>query len=130
MFKKYKKGLMFMFGEYVKQERLKKDLSLREFCRRISYDAGNWSKIERGILPPPQDEETLTKIANVLNISDTTAKQELFDLSHISAGLLPPDFLSEKELVMSLPLFLRTVKNIKPTKEQLDNLINLMQKGI
>ncbi len=119
-----------MFGEYVKQERLKKDLSLREFCRRISYDAGNWSKIERGILPPPQDEETLTKIANVLNISDTTAKQELFDLSHISAGLLPPDFLSEKELVMSLPLFLRTVKNIKPTKEQLDNLINLMQKGI
>jgi len=119
-----------MFVDFIKQERLKMDLSLREFCRRISYDAGNWSKIERGMLPPPQDEETLNKITDVLNINDTAAKQDLFDLAHISAGVLPPDLLSDEELVKSLPIFLRTVRNVQPTKEQLDNLIDLMRKGI
>ena len=48
-----------MFGEFIKQKRLEKDLGLREFCRQLDEDASNWSKIERGIMGPPQDEGKL-----------------------------------------------------------------------
>ena len=29
-------------------------LTLREFCRRNGFDPGNVSRLERGLVPPPQ----------------------------------------------------------------------------
>ncbi len=45
-----------MFGDYLKSRRLERDLTLRDFCRSAGEDPSNWSKVERGILPPPTDE--------------------------------------------------------------------------
>lgn len=50
-----------MYGEFIKELRVKKEISLREFCKQIEMDASNWSKTERGLLAPPQDEEKLKK---------------------------------------------------------------------
>ena len=52
-----------MFGEFIKKRRIDKGLGLREFCKQIEMDASNWSKVERGVLSPPQDEEKLRNIA-------------------------------------------------------------------
>ena len=57
-----------MFGEFVRDRRLARDLTLRDFCRRIGEDPSNWSKVERGILPPPQSIEKLNLLAKVLAI--------------------------------------------------------------
>lgn len=51
-----------MYGEFIKELRAKKEISLREFCKQVEMDASNWSKIERGVLAPPQDEEKLKKL--------------------------------------------------------------------
>jgi transcriptional regulator with XRE-family HTH domain len=59
-----------MFGEYLKGKRLEKDLTLRDFCRSAGEDPSNWSKVERGILPPPTDEARLTNIAGILGLED------------------------------------------------------------
>lgn len=113
-----------MFGEFVKKERLKRGLGLREFCRALVFDASNWSKIERGILPPPQDEEKLKEIANLLGIDRKSERwQELNDKANIDAGIIPKDFLSDEEVLKSLPLFFRTIRSEKPTTEELDELI-------
>ena len=48
-----------MFGQFVKQIRECQRLGLREFCLENGYDPSNWSKIEREVLPPPRDEDTL-----------------------------------------------------------------------
>jgi transcriptional regulator with XRE-family HTH domain len=121
-----------VFGETIKKERLKAGLSLREFCRKISYDASNWSKIERGKYSPPQDEEMLNTIAHVLNINtDSLIWKELVDKAHIDAGIIPPDILSDEEIVKALPLFFRTLRSEKPTEEELNNLIeNIRREGI
>ena len=47
--------------------------------------------------------------------------------ANIAQGIIPFDILSEKELVASLPAFFRTLKNKKPTKDEIDNLINLIR---
>ncbi|MCJ7833606.1 MAG: helix-turn-helix domain-containing protein, partial [Deltaproteobacteria bacterium] len=59
-----------MFGEFIKKRRIVKGLGLREFCKQIEMDASNWSKIERGVIPPPQDPAFLDKTANLLGLGE------------------------------------------------------------
>ena len=119
-----------MFGQFVKDHRLGKNLSLREFCRALSLDASNWSKVERGLLPPPQDQAKLQQIAVILDIRPASAKfQELTDLAAIDAGTIPKDILGDKEIIKSLPMFFRTVRSEKPTSEEIEKLIQKIRSG-
>lgn len=96
-----------MFGEFVKQKRIECELSLREFCRRLNEDASNWSKIERGKLPPPQDIEKIEMISGILNIKkDSQEWNNLLDYARIDAGIIPDYVMKDSELMAVLPLFL------------------------
>jgi len=79
-----------MFGEFIKQIRERQRLGLREFCLDNGYDPSNWSKIEREVLPPPRDEETLRTWAKQLGLkqgSDDWLK--FFDYAAVDAGRIP-----------------------------------------
>jgi transcriptional regulator with XRE-family HTH domain len=92
-------------------------------------DASNWSKIERGLLAPLQDEDKLKNIARVLGIkigSDTW--KEMRDLANIDAGIIPDDIRSDAEILKALPMFFRTIRSDKPTAEELDKLIDMIKK--
>jgi transcriptional regulator with XRE-family HTH domain len=120
---------MAMFGEFVKERRIAKDISLRKLCQTIEWDASNWSKIERGLLSPPQDEEKLGRIAEVIGIKQGSEEwQAMTDLSRIGAQMLPDDIAADRRIVNALPLFFRTVRSDKPTAEELDRLIALIKK--
>lgn len=118
-----------MFGGFVKERRLALDLSLREFCKLIEEDPSNWSKVERGILPPPQLIEKLNLIAKVLQLKKN--KEEyvaLLDKAAVDAGKIPRDLLEDREVLEILPAFLRTVGSIKPTEQELMALIEALRK--
>ena len=116
-----------MFGEFIKERRIVKSISLREFCKRVEMDASNWSKVERGLLAPPQDEEKLRKIARVLGIKvGSSLWKEMKDKANIDAGIIPEDILSDEKVLNSLPIFFRTIRSEKPTLEDLDKLINMI----
>lgn len=118
-----------MFGEFIKERRINKGISLREFCKRIEIDASNWSKVERGLLAPPQDEEKLRKIARVLDIKiGSPSWKEMKDKANIDAGIIPEDILSDEKVLNSLPIFFRTIRSEKPTPEDLDKLIAMIRK--
>jgi len=118
-----------MFGEFIKEKRLSKGLGLREFCKMIEVDASNWSKVERGVLAPPQDEEKLKKIAMALDIKFKSAMwREMKDKASIAAGVIPQDILSDTEVLHSLPMFFRMLRNEKPTPEELNRLIQIIKK--
>ena len=117
-----------MFGEFIKSLRIKRDIGLREFCRRLSIDASNWSKVERGLLAPPQDKDKLDQIAQVLNVEKgSELYNELTDKASIAAGIIPKDILSDQETLNSLPMFFRTVRSEKPTPEELEKLIKTIR---
>jgi transcriptional regulator with XRE-family HTH domain len=120
-----------MFGEYVKNKRVEKELTLREFCRRLEEDASNWSKIERGVMGPPQDTGKLKKIAAILDIAEGTAEWDQFlDQARVGAGIIPDYIMSDKEVVDVLPVFFRTVGSVKPTKEELEEFIETLKRGV
>ena len=58
------------FADYVREKRISAGLTLREFCRKSGIDSSNWSKVERGLLSPPQSKEILTEVASFLNIEE------------------------------------------------------------
>ncbi len=118
-----------MYGDYIKDIRMKKEMSLREFCKQVEIDASNWSKIERGLLAPPQDEEKLKKIARVLGIKiGSETCKEMKDLANIDAGIIPDDIRSDADILKALPMFFRTIRSDKPTAEELDKLIDMIKK--
>ncbi len=118
-----------MFGEFVKQRRIARNITLRKFCQAIEWDASNWSKIERGLLAPPQDEEKLGRIAAVIGIKQGSEDwQSMKDLARLGMQKLPDDIAADRRIVNALPLFFRTVRSDKPTAEELDRLIDLIKK--
>ena len=115
------------FGRILKELRIKRGLTLRHACRIAGYDPSNWSKIERGKMSPPSDEKILRKWTKILKISGSQKIQEFIDEARLVQGILPQDILSKGNLVDFLPAFFRTLRNKKPTKKEIDHLIELIK---
>ncbi|OGY40941.1 MAG: hypothetical protein A2Y82_03720 [Candidatus Buchananbacteria bacterium RBG_13_36_9] len=116
------------FGELLKELRMKQNLSLRDVCKKVNYDPSNWSKIERGLISPPSDEPILGQWANALGLAkESKGYYEFIDQANIAQGIIPDYIMQEKDLVKALPAFFRTVRNEKPTKKEIDDLINLIK---
>ncbi len=118
------------FGDFIKERRASQGISLREFCRKIGLDPSNWSKVERSLLYPPRNELLLKKIAKLLKIEIGSKMWiEMKDNAQIDAGRIPEDILSDADLARSLPLLFRTLRDDRPTPEDLDRVFELLRKG-
>ena len=118
-----------MFGKFVKEKRLEKNLTLREFCRQLGEDASNWSKIEREKLAPPKDETKLENIAGIIGIKKGSDEWDrLVDMANVDSGKIPEYVMTDKEVLDTLPLFFRTIGSVKPTPEELIELIEHLKK--
>lgn len=115
------------FSKTLSELRIKKGFSLREICNKVNYDPSNWSKIERGRLSPPSNEVVLKKWAKTLGLKEKNDIRKFIDEAQIAQGIIPGDILSQKEAVNYLPAFFRTLRNKKPTKQELDKLIELIR---
>lgn len=112
-----------LFGDFFKSKRIALSKTLRQFCLEYYLDPGNISKLERGLLPPPQGTDKLEEYARYLKIKKGSDDWfEFFDLARLSAGRIPDEVLSDKALLSKLPLVFRTLKGQKLTKEQLNKL--------
>ena len=113
-----------MFGTFIKELRARRRLGLREFCLEHGHDPSNWSKIERQVLQPPRDEETLRTWAKQLGLkpgSDDWLK--FFEYAAVDAGRIPDRILEDKELAAHLPAFFRTLSGQKPSREDMEKLL-------
>jgi len=119
------------FGDFIKRARAKKGETLRDFCVKHGFDPGNFSRMERGMSPPPQREELLEKYAAALGFKRNTDDWiEFFDLAAATHGQLPKDLLTEDELIGKLPVLFRTLRGSKVPTEKLDDLIEMIRKGV
>jgi transcriptional regulator with XRE-family HTH domain len=117
-----------MFGEFIKRLRSDRRLGLREFCIAADCDPSNWSKVERGILSPPQDQNFLDRIAVILDLPENSQDRDLLmDYAAIDAGKIPPYVLSDAELVKRLPVFFRTATGKKPNAAELARLAEILK---
>ncbi|MGD0626084.1 MAG: helix-turn-helix transcriptional regulator [Thermodesulfobacteriota bacterium] len=118
------------FGQFFRKMRERHRLSLRRFCVENNVDPGNISKLERGLLPPPQSREKLEEYAAYLQIKEGSDDwYEFFDLASAQSGKIPQDLLNDEDLVKKLPLVFRTIRGQKISAEKLDELAEVIKKS-
>lgn len=122
---------MAAFGEYFAEMRRQRlGVSLREFCTENGFDAGNMSRLERGRMAVPASREILERYARALGLKDNTDEWiQFFDLAAAERGEIPPDLLSDEEVVKKLPVLFRTLRGNRVTQEQMDDLTNLIRRS-
>jgi transcriptional regulator with XRE-family HTH domain len=115
-------------GELLKELRIRSGRTLRDFCTVNGFDAGNYSRIERGLFAPPQGEK-LAEYAMALGVEKgSDIYIDIFDRAAADRGELPHDLLADEQLVAELPLLFRTLRNRPITEEKMDNLVSILRK--
>jgi transcriptional regulator with XRE-family HTH domain len=99
------------FGSFFRSSRKALGLTLREFCRQNGLDPGNTSKLERGLLPPPQTQEGLKSYAKSLKLGPNSAEWDtFFGLAAAATGRLPEEMLENKQTAQRLPRLLSRLR--------------------
>ena len=114
------------FATYFKDRRIQQRMTLRDFCIKAEADPANISRIERALVPPPQDHAILARYAAALGIKDGTDDWFTFcDLAAAGRGIIPKDIMDDKELAAHLPAIFRTIRGAKPAT---DDMLRLVEK--
>jgi transcriptional regulator with XRE-family HTH domain len=116
------------FGNFFKERRIALKKTLRRFCFESELDPGNISKLERGILPPPQSREKLEEYAKLLRIKKGSDEwYTFFDLAAAETGKIPDDLMSGKKIEDKLPILFRTLRGQKVPNDKLEELIKTLR---
>jgi transcriptional regulator with XRE-family HTH domain len=117
------------FGEFLKERRTERRLTLRAFCNATGYDPANYSKLERGLLAPPKDPERLDVFREALAIPrESEAYREMLRLAALDRGEIPVTILSNEALLGKLPVFFRTLEGDPVNEAALDELIQTLRR--
>lgn len=117
------------FGQFLKALRVNRGVTLRDHCLSHGFDPGNYSRLERGLYPPPK-QELLEKYARALGVLEGTDDwMEYFDLAAVAKGELPRDLLDDAAVVEKLPVLFRTLRGDRIPPEKLEQLIEMLRKG-
>lgn len=118
------------FGEFFKEKRIALKKTLRQFCAENKLDPGNISRLERGLMPPPQGSDKLEEYAFYLHIKKGSDDwYTFFDLARIDAGRIPESLLNNESVAASLPILFRTLRGQKISEKKLERLVELIKKS-
>jgi transcriptional regulator with XRE-family HTH domain len=121
---------MSAFSSLLRRLRAKQGLTLRDFCLKNHFDPGNYSRLERGLYPPPQSHEQIEKYARALGLQEGSEEwMELFDVAAATRGEIPRDLLTDAELVEKLPVLFRTLRGQPVSPEKLGELAELIRRS-
>lgn len=117
-----------LFGEFFKTRRIAIKKTLRQFCIENGLDPGNISKLERGLLSPPQSREKLEEYASYLKIKKGSDDwYTFFDLAAAETGRIPEDIMTKGKIEDKLPILFRTLRGQKVSDENLEKLIKILR---
>ena len=118
------------FGIFITNLRKRLDIPLRRFCAEHALDPGNYSKMERGLRPAPKDPEIREHLAGYLGLTpDQEEWQQFMDLADLSVGQLPQDLMDDEKVASKLPLVFRSLRGDPLSKEQLQELAELIRRS-
>ena len=120
---------MNTFGEFVRDRRLELELTLRTFAGQIQMDAANYSKIERGVLEPPEPGPKLTAIRQALQIQEDSPEcRELTRLAELGKNRIPENIRNNQIAMAGLPVLFRSLEETELTEEKFNELVEFLKK--
>jgi len=120
---------MARVGQLIRAERVKRGVTLREFCRRSGFDPSYWSRIERGIAAPPKTDLAFSKIAEALGISVASEQYvNLKDMAFLESS--PSELAPDNRVLEYLPIFFKTARGQTPTEEEMTKLYEIIRREL
>lgn len=116
-----------MFNDTVKSLRLQKRLTLRDFCAQAGLDPSNWSKVERGVNPPPGDIGLLERLADFFGLAGAE-KLAFIDEAALQRREIPADVAENAILQKALPAFFRAARGHELSAQELQSLAEDIRK--
>lgn len=116
------------FGSFLTQKRMERDITLREFARRIKVSPEYICNIEKSRRSAP-GQEILERFAEVLDLSKSE-RAEMYDLavhSKNTDNAVPEDltgFLNDNRVVLTA---LRTAKEFDATDEEWEQFMKMLR---
>jgi transcriptional regulator with XRE-family HTH domain len=100
------------FGTYFSELRRRNaGLSLREWCAEHGFDAGNVSRMERDLAPPPASYEKLGEYARALRMEEYSDEWfEFLDAAARARREFPADLKADEELMDLMPVLFRAYR--------------------
>ncbi|MCX6973254.1 MAG: helix-turn-helix transcriptional regulator [Verrucomicrobia bacterium] len=112
---------ILMFNQTIKSLRIEKRLTLRDFCAQNGLDPSNWSKVERGVNPPPGDITLLERLADFFGLAGAK-KLSFMDEAALQRGEIPADVADHAILQRALPAFFRAARGHELSEKELASL--------
>ena len=118
------------FGEYLKQKRLDKEITLRGFAKLVDISAVYLCDLEKGRKAAPSMEvmqKMVSKLA--LNKEESERFYDLAALEQTAKNPIPKDlnaFLKDNRVIVSA---LRTAKDLDATDEEWQDFIDKLRKS-
>jgi transcriptional regulator with XRE-family HTH domain len=114
-------------AEWIRDKRRAAEIGLREFAILIGESPANWCNFENGRRPAPQNEPKLRKIAQVLGIRENSEDWDtLFNI--VRKPNRPPADIEQYAQTQLVPTLLRTIKERRLKRPQIEKLIKYVQK--
>ena len=116
------------FGSFLREKRLEKDISLRQFAIKLNLSPVHMSNLENDRRPAPK-EEVLQNISKLLLLNQEEI-EEMYDLAARSknaptvSGDLP-EYIMQNDLVR---VALRTAKDVDATDQEWQEFIAKLKK--
>ena len=112
---------ILMFNQTIKSLRIEKRLTLRDFCAQNGLDPSNWSKVERGVNPPPGDITLLERLADFFGLAGAK-KLSFMDEASLQRGEIPADVADHAILQRALPAFFRAARGHELSEKEMASL--------
>ncbi|MDC0032125.1 NTP transferase domain-containing protein [Pelagibacteraceae bacterium] len=105
------------FGDYVRNLRLKSNLGLREFARKLNMSATYLNDIEKNKRSAPKSQ-TVSKIADLLNAD----KELILDLASLSRKEVAADIEKMVQKSPETVKLLRAIQDLTPNEKQIKDI--------
>lgn len=100
---------------------------MRDFCAQNGLDSSNWSKVERGVNPPPGDITLLERLADFFGLAGSN-KLAFMDEAALQRREIPADVADHAILQRALPAFFRAAQGHELSEKELQNLAEHIKK--
>ena len=115
------------FNEILREKRIEKRLTLKEFCELAGDDPANLSRVELGLRTPPK-AGIIERYAIALGLEDDEY-QAFMDLAALARREIP-DNISDEDLYGKFPAFICNMdRSTRPTDKQYKEAIKIVKKA-
>ena len=116
------------FGKYLKGLRKASGKAARIVALEAGMQPSNYSRLEYGVLNPPQVRSKLDRLAKAVGVTDSRSEMARFyDLAAAANKSVPLDLADIISRDEAVPLMLRTIGNKKLTKQEIEEIVKLVR---